>query len=146
MKLYRKPDGTQTGNKIECLREWETLTAGLEVALGVRVIAYDPGILMSDKNGNGSIEMPVWIAQWIVDRAELPRRGATDGALADLLGVPSESVSAEAIEQIKASWNAQADAHNQWDSLGIDEMLEYALEQYALEQYDRMNATKTGPT
>ena len=49
-------------------------------------------------------------------------------------------------ERIKKSWNAQADANNQWDSLSIDEMLEYALEQYALEQYDRMNATKTGPT
>jgi len=31
------------------------------------------------------------------------------------------------IERIKKSWNAQADANNQWDSLSIDEMLEYAL-------------------
>jgi len=146
MKLYRKPDGTQTGNKIECLREWETLTAGLEVALGVRVIAYDPGILISYKNGNGSIDMPVWLAQWIVNHAESPRRGANVVALADALGVPLDAVNANRIAQVKTLWNAQADAHNQWDSLSIDEMLEYALEQYALEQYDRMNATKTGPT
>jgi len=93
------------------------------MALGVKVIAYDPGILISYKNGNGSIEMPVWLAQWIVNHAGSPRRGA----LADALGVPLDAVNADRIAQIKASWNAQADEHNQWDSLSIDEMLEYAL-------------------
>ena len=134
MKLYRKPDGTQTGNKIGCLREWETLTSGLEIALGVKVVGYDPGILTSDKNGNGSIEMPVWLAQWIVDH----------GGLADALWVPLDAFNADLIAQIKASWNAQADEHNKWDSLSIDEMLEYALQKYSLQQLNIVSAQQHG--
>lgn len=30
------------------------------------------------------------------------------------------------IEQLRDSWNAQADEFNDWDSLGLDEMLEWA--------------------
>ena len=30
-------------------------------------------------------------------------------------------------EQVIASWNAQADEHNQWDALGEDEKIEWAV-------------------
>lgn len=30
-------------------------------------------------------------------------------------------------DQVVAAWNAQADEHNQWDSLGEDEKIEWAL-------------------
>ena len=32
-----------------------------------------------------------------------------------------------AYQQVVAAWNAQADEHNQWDSLGEDEKIEWAL-------------------
>jgi phytoene/squalene synthetase len=33
----------------------------------------------------------------------------------------------EVIEAARATWNAQADEHNQWDELGCDEKLELAV-------------------
>ena len=30
------------------------------------------------------------------------------------------------IDEIKAAWNAQADRYNQWDDLGIDEIVHFA--------------------
>lgn len=30
-------------------------------------------------------------------------------------------------QKVVAAWNAQADEHNQWDSLGEDEKIEWAL-------------------
>jgi hypothetical protein len=33
----------------------------------------------------------------------------------------------EAYQQVIAAWNAQADEANQWDSLGEDEKIEWAL-------------------
>lgn len=32
-----------------------------------------------------------------------------------------------AYQQVVAAWNAQADEHNQWDALGEDEKIEWAL-------------------
>jgi hypothetical protein len=34
----------------------------------------------------------------------------------------------EAYQQVIAAWNAQADEHNQWDALGENEKIEWALE------------------
>lgn len=36
------------------------------------------------------------------------------------------------IDQLKAAWNAQADKHNQWDDLGIDEIVSFAQTQECL--------------
>lgn len=33
------------------------------------------------------------------------------------------------IEELKAAWNAQADKFNQWDDLGIDEIVNFAQKQ-----------------
>lgn len=33
------------------------------------------------------------------------------------------------IDELEAAWNAQADAMNQWDELGIDEIVDFAQEQ-----------------
>jgi hypothetical protein len=33
------------------------------------------------------------------------------------------------IDELKAAWNAQADAMNQWDELGLDEIVDFAQEQ-----------------
>ncbi|SBV37806.1 hypothetical protein STPYR_12749 [uncultured Stenotrophomonas sp.] len=33
------------------------------------------------------------------------------------------------IDELKTAWNAQADAMNQWDELGIDEIVDFAQEQ-----------------
>lgn len=30
------------------------------------------------------------------------------------------------VDVLKSSWNEQADEHNQWDSLGLDEVIEFA--------------------
>lgn len=33
------------------------------------------------------------------------------------------------LEELKTAWNAQADPMNQWDTLWLEEMLEFAQEQ-----------------
>lgn len=37
------------------------------------------------------------------------------------------------IDELKAAWNAQADKYNQWDELGLDEILAFAQQQVLLE-------------
>jgi hypothetical protein len=40
-----------------------------------------------------------------------------------------EAAAPKTVEDLKATWNAQADAMNQWDELGLDEIVHFAQEQ-----------------
>lgn len=37
------------------------------------------------------------------------------------------------IDELKAKWNAQADYSNQWDDLGVDEIVAFAQQQVLLD-------------
>lgn len=37
------------------------------------------------------------------------------------------------LKEIEAAWNSDADEYNQWDSLGYDEMMEFAQKQARIE-------------
>ncbi len=43
----------------------------------------------------------------------------------------------EAIDELRAAWNAVADQHNQWDALGIDEIVEFAQARSASAERER---------
>lgn len=62
-KSYRLPDRTSTSDVEVFTREWENIYKPLEEALGVRCIAFDPGIRLA--RGNESVAIPLWLAHEI---------------------------------------------------------------------------------
>jgi hypothetical protein len=66
--IYRLPDGSETYDPERFEREWTALYEPLEVALGVRIIGFDPGLLMADagKPNAPAFTIPLWFARRVV--------------------------------------------------------------------------------
>lgn len=42
------------------------------------------------------------------------------------------------VAELSAIWNKSADEHNQWDTLGIDEIVEFVQHHYSMRKTKRM--------
>ena len=67
-KQLRLPDGTYTADVDQFSAEWDKLRKPFE-ALGLRIVAFDPGIVLCDntKEFGRSFELPIYAAQRIIE-------------------------------------------------------------------------------
>ena len=63
----RLPDGSPAENPEEFAKEWQKFIDPLEKGLGVRVLGFDPGFSITDADGKGSCELPMWMAKKIIN-------------------------------------------------------------------------------
>ena len=67
MRGYKLPSGDVTGSQEEYLLQWNTLADGVCDKLGTYVVGFDPGILLGRKDAPGTVDIPVWLAQRILE-------------------------------------------------------------------------------
>lgn len=67
-KQLRLPDGTYTSDVDQFSEEWDKLGKPFE-ALGLRMVAFDPGIVLCDARDAGlpACEMPLYVAKRIIE-------------------------------------------------------------------------------
>ena len=67
-KQLRLPDGTYTADADQFSEEWDKLGKPFE-ALGLRMVAFDPGIVLCDARDAGlpACEMPLYVAKRIIE-------------------------------------------------------------------------------
>lgn len=68
-KAYLLPDRTPTRSVARYVREWNRLSKPVAKALACRVVAVDPGILLSPLEGGVPITLSVGMARRIVELA-----------------------------------------------------------------------------
>ncbi len=59
-RSYRLPDGRYTLSVARYIREWNKLTKPFAKTFGLRIIGFDPGVLMTtDEGGYSSMQVPL---------------------------------------------------------------------------------------
>ena len=71
MTTYRTPDGKYTTSSRRYIKEWRSITRPIEKGLGLKTIGFDPGLLMSNHDGQGAIDMPLWFAKRLAEKLGL---------------------------------------------------------------------------
>lgn len=73
MGTYRCPSGDVTSSTTLYLKEWHAITEPIEAAYGLKVIGFDPHILMTNEEGLGVVDIPLWFAKRLVERLDRDR-------------------------------------------------------------------------
>lgn len=68
MTIYRTPDGKHTTSSRRYIKEWRAITRPIEQGLGLKTIGFDPDLLMTNSDGRGSIDMPLWFAKRLAEK------------------------------------------------------------------------------
>lgn len=68
MTIYCTPDGKHTTSSRRYIKEWRAITRPIEKELGLKTIGFDPDVLMSNRDGRGVIDMPIWFAKRLAEK------------------------------------------------------------------------------
>lgn len=68
-------NGLMTRNTRKYLDDWQGIAKKLSKRLDLTTIGFDPGFLMRDNNGRGTVDIPLWLAKRILE----PKRSSGNG-------------------------------------------------------------------
>ncbi len=72
-RFYHLPNGRYTTSQRRYIREWNALTKPFAKTFGLRIIGFDPGVLMTtDEGGYCSVQVPLKVLR-IFNETVLPK-------------------------------------------------------------------------
>lgn len=59
--------GLKTRNTRKYLDDWQGIAKKLSKRLDLATVGFDPGFLMRDNGGRGTVDIPLWLAKRILE-------------------------------------------------------------------------------